>query len=411
MNHTTPIRPDPAESPVSAKPPESGRTGARAGLAVALLLAAGLGWGFWQNRAAHLAADEASREFLDTAPLVRVAKIAASGDAVVSNLPGATSAYQSADIYARANGYVEKRNVDLGSRVKAGEVMAVLSAPELDHQIAQAKAAQAQAQATVRQSEANEKLAQATNQRSATLVNQGWVTKQQGDNDRLTLDAQQAAYKAALANDAVATAAIKVLQQQRDYLTVTAPFDGVVSQRLIDVGSLVQSQATLMFTLTQTDVIRVQVHVPQDQAYGLKEGVEAIVRVPELPGKTFVGKITRISGALQQGTRTLLVEADVPNPDGELKAGLYCNVELHIPRVAPTMMVPAEAIIFNREGLQVAVVENDVVHLRKINVSRDFGTQVEASAGVKPGDLVVLNPRVDLVDGGKVRVAPEPGKH
>jgi RND family efflux transporter MFP subunit len=184
-----------------------------------------------------------------------------------------------------------------------------------------------------------------------------------------------------------------------------APFDGVITQRNVDVGTLVQADATtgtFMFTIMQANVIRAQVYVPQDQAYGLAPGVDAVVRVPEIPGRTFPGKVTRIADALQPGTRTLLTEVDIPNPDGALSPGMYCTIELHIPRKTPSLLVPADAVIFNSGGLQVAVVEGGVAHIRKLSVARDLGTEVEVRDGVKPGDEVVLNPPVDLVDGGRV---------
>jgi RND family efflux transporter MFP subunit len=381
------------------------------GLGLAVLLAVGLGWGFFQNHSARLAAQAAKSDYRDITPLVHVASVKAAPATVDITLPGATLAYQAADIYARANGYVEKRLVDIGDHVKSGDILAVLTAPELDHQIAQAEAAKAQAQADMRRNDANRKLAHATNERSAVLVKQGWVTAQQGDQDRLSLEAQREALDAAKANDVVQDNAIKVLRQQRDYLTVSAPFDGVVTQRAVDAGALVQSGATLMFNLQQTTQIRVQTYVPQDQAYGLEPGVVVAVKVPELPGRAFPGKITRIAEALQQGTRTLLVEADVPNPDGALKAGAYCLMELHIPRKTVATIIPAEALIFNRDGQQVVVVEDDKAHLRKIEVTRDFGSSVEAASGVAAGDKVVLNPLVDLADGQQVKIAePAPEK-
>jgi len=143
------------------------------------------------------------------------------------------------------------------------------------------------------------------------------------------------------------------------------------------------------------------VFVPQDQAFGLTPGVKAVIRVPEMPDRTFPGEVTRIADALRQGTRTLLTEIDVPNPDGALSPGSIA-VELQIPRKVPSLMVPANAIIFNKGGLQVAVVEDGVVHLRQITVARDFGTQVEVRDGVKAGDQVVLNPTDDLSDGRRV---------
>jgi RND family efflux transporter MFP subunit len=380
------------------------------GLTVAAILVAALAWGQWQSRAARLAAEEANRQFRDVTPIVRVAAVTPGAAVVSTKLPGTTLAFEAADLYARANGYVEKRNVDIGDHVKAGDVLAVLTAPELDHQIAQAESAIAQGQANIRQTDANAKLAAATNSRSATLVKQGWVTAQQGDIDRLTEEAQKAALGAAQANDSALKNALRVLAQQKDYLTVVAPFDGVITQRGIDVGSLVQSGATLLFNLQKTDVIRVQVYVPQDQAFGLAPGVDVAVRVPEMPDHVFPGHVTRIAESLQQGTRTLLAEADVPNPDGLLKAGVYCQVELKIPRKTAAMTIPADALIFNRNGTQVAVIEDEVAHLRKIEVARDFGTSIETSAGVSPGDKVILNPAADLADGQKVGVAQDEKK-
>src|ERR1700676_4753381 len=143
---------------------------------------------------------------------------------------------------------------------------------------------------------------------------------------------------------------------------------------------------------------------PQDAAF-VTAGADAVVRVPEIPDRTFPGKVTRIADALQPGTRTLLTEIDIPNPDGVLTPGIYCTIELQIPRKTPGLSVPADAIIFNRDGLQVAVVENGVAHIRKISVARDLGTEVEARDGVKPGDQVILNPSVELVEGSKVQVS------
>jgi RND family efflux transporter MFP subunit len=151
-------------------------------------------------------------------------------------------------------------------------------------------------------------------------------------------------------------------------------------------------------------VIRVQLYVPQDQAFGLMPGAAAVVRVPEIPGRTFPGTVTRLADALQPGTRTLLTEIDVANDDGTLRAGIYCTVELKIPRRTPSLVVPGAAIIFNQAGVQVAVVENDTVRLRKIEVVRDLGTEVEASGGVTADEKVILNPKVGVTDGSRVRV-------
>jgi RND family efflux transporter MFP subunit len=191
---------------------------------------------------------------------------------------------------------------------------------------------------------------------------------------------------------------------------VVAPFDGVITQRNVDVGSLVQGNAasgTFMFEIMQDNVIRVWVYVPQDSAFGVAPGIDAVIRVPELPDRKFSGKVTRIADALQSGTRTLLTEIDIKNPDGALAPGVYCSVELHIPRKTPSLLVPADAIIFNRNGIQVAVANNGKVSMRNVDVKRDLGTQVEVDSGIKAGDQVILNPPVSLVDGNQVRALPE----
>jgi RND family efflux transporter MFP subunit len=185
----------------------------------------------------------------------------------------------------------------------------------------------------------------------------------------------------------------------------------VITQRNIDVGSLVQADAasgTFLFTLMQSDELRIQLYVPQDEAFGVAPGIDAVIRVPEIPGRDFPGKVTRIADALQPGTRTLLTEIDVPNSDRLLQPGVYCNVELKIPRKTPSLIVPSEAIVFNRDGLSVVVVDDGVAHVRRVNVVRDFGTSVEVNAGVKEGDQVILNPPVDLTDGRKVQIKPAP---
>jgi RND family efflux transporter MFP subunit len=251
-------------------------------------------------------------------------------------------------------------------------------------------------------------LAKVTWQRDEPLVKQGWITPQQGTTDVQTLKANQAAVGVGQANVDAQNAQLLVLHQQKLYQQVVAPIDGTITQRNIDVGSLVQADATsgtFMFTIMQSDVIRTQVYVPQDEAFGLKPGADAVIRVPEIPNRTFPGKVTRIADAIQPGSRTLLTEIDIPNPDGVLTPGIYCTVELHIPQESAGVTVPAESIIFNASGVHVAVVQDGVAHLRKIDVSRDLGTEVQVKDGVKQGESVILNPSVNLSEGSKVQVA------
>jgi RND family efflux transporter MFP subunit len=376
-----------------------------------VLLCAALGIGSWQHYRLHAQAMATAEQRRDFVPSIRTAPIRASGDTIAVTWPGTTEAFEQANIYTRASGYISRREVDIGSRVKSGQLLVEITAPELDHQIAQAEGTLAQMQAALEQAKANRDLAQVTWGRNKKLVQDGWVTLQQGDTDRLNLKARDAAVTVAAASITAQEAQLRVLNQQKAYQSVVAPFDGVITQRNVDIGSLVQADATsgtFLFTLMHSDMIRIQLYVPQDEAFGLGPGVEAVVRVPEMPGRDFPGTVARIADALQPGTRTLLSEIDVPNPDHALSPGIYCTVGLKIPRKTPSLIVPSESIIANREGLSVAVVEDGVARIRPITVVRDFGTTVEVSAGVKNGDQVILNPPVDLTDGHKVKIRPGP---
>jgi RND family efflux transporter MFP subunit len=380
-------------------------------ICVAALLGGALAIGFWKHyqlQAQVLTTAEQRRDFI---PTVRAAPVRASASTMTVTWPGTTEAFEQANLFARASGYISRRDVDIGSQVKAGQLLIEITAPELEHQIAQAEGNLAQMKASLELAKANRDLAQVTWNRDDPLVEKGWVTPQQGDTDRLNLQAREASVAVAEANIKAQDALLLVLHQQKIYQTVVAPFDGVITQRNIDIGSLVTADATsgtFLFTLMHSDVLRIQLYVPQDEAFGIGPGVVAIVHVPEVPGRDFPGTVARTADALQPGSRTLLTEIDVPNPDHALSPGVYCTVELKIPRKTPSMIVPSEAIIFNRDGLSVAVVENGVARIHPVTVVRDFGTTVEVSAGVKEGDQVILNPPVDFIDGQKVQVRPGP---
>jgi RND family efflux transporter MFP subunit len=400
------------KSPAKHRPPVRRRWGGRLFALVGfLLLAGGLSLGVWGKISQQhqvMATAEQARDFV---PSVDVATVKASPGTVSVTLPGTTAAFAAANIFARATGYIAKRNVDIGDHVKAGELLAQLAVPELDDQISQNKATLDHLKSMLDQAEANRKLQQVTWDRDAPLVEKGWVTRQQGTVDVQNLKGQEAAVTAAQHNVTAQEKLVKQLRQQRDYASVVAPFDGVITQRNVDVGSLVQGNATsgtFMFEIMQEDVIRVSAFVPQDAAFGVVPGVDAVVHVPELPDREFPGKVTRIADALQPGTRTLLTEVDIPNPDGALTPGIYCTVEFRIPRKTPSLSVPADAIIFNRNGMQVAVVSNGKAEIRKVGVKRDLGTRVEVDSGIKAGDQVILNPPVTLIDGSKVQPRPEP---
>ena len=265
----------------------------------------------------------------------------------------------------------------------------------------------AQLEAALQQAQANRDLAQVTWDRDGKLVQEGWVTQQQGDTDRLTLEARDAAVSVAAANIVAQKAQLRVLEQQKTYQSVVAPFDGVITQRNIDVGSLVQADATsgtFLFTLMHSDVLRIQLYVPQDEAFGIEPGVKAVVRVPEMPGRGFPGTVTRIADALQPGTRTLLTEIDVPNPDA-------CSVAWNL--LHGRTENPAKDALFDRsfrgDRLQPRRSERRRGRERRRPLSPGkrgarFRHHRRGKRWVKDGDQVILNPPVDLTDGHKVSV-------
>jgi RND family efflux transporter MFP subunit len=402
---------DAPEAPPSGPPAWRGRGGRLLGLGVLLLFIAALGLGVWWHYQQHRQVMDIAAEQANFVPTVRVENVRQRLGRADVTLPATTLGFEAANIYARASGYVLKRYVDIGDHVEAGQLLAEITAPEVEAQVAQYQNSLQQAQATIRQNEAQRASTQVTSMRSTVLAKEGWDTLEQGDVNRYSYQAQQHATTAAQYNAAAMEQQLKYYNQQKIYQKVVAPFDGVITQRNIDVGSLVTADAaggTAMFSMNHSDVIRVWVYVPQDSAFGVKPGIEAVIRVPAMPNLTFDGKVTRIADALQPGTRTLLTEVDVPNPDGALQPGVYCTVELKVPRTSPALIVPASAVIFNQDGMQVAVVENDIVRLHKIAITTDYGTEVEVSEGVKDGDQVILQPPVNLADGDKVQTIVEP---
>jgi RND family efflux transporter MFP subunit len=402
---------DAPQPPPSAPSPPGGIGRRLLGLGVIVLLVGALALGIWQHYQQYRQVQDTAQQQADFVPTVRVEDVGQHLGRIDATLPATTLGFEAANIYARASGYVLKRYVDIGDHVKAGQLLAEITAPEIEDQIAQYQNTGAAGQATALQNQAQGALDRVTWARNAVLVKEGWVTLQQGDVDAYTLQAQHHATNAAHYNAAATQAQLAYYNQQKIYQKVVAPFDGVITQRNIDVGSLITADAaggTSMFSMTQNAVIRVWIYVPQDDAFGVKPGIEAVVRVPAMPNLTLHGKVTRTANALQPGTRTLLTEVDVPNPDGALQPGVYCTVELKIPRASPALIIPAPALIFNQHGTQVAVVENGVVHLHKITITTDYGTEVEVSEGVKAGDQVILQPPVNLADGDKVHTITVP---
>jgi RND family efflux transporter MFP subunit len=396
-----------------------------------VVVAALLGWGVYVHLDKAAEASQTQKETEDFVPTVRVATAQREDGPVPYTLPGQVSAFDQATLYARSTGYIAERHVDIGSRVKKGDLLVRISAPDLDQQLAQANAQLAQNQAALAQANAqadqaasNTKLALVTNGRTSTLANLGWETRQNADSTRLNLagsqasqQAAQAAIKVAEANVAAQFATVQRLQELKGFEEVRAPFDGVVTSRSVDVGDLVSADANgnagnTLFTLARDSLVRVQISVPQSGAIGVKDGLHAQVLVPELPGRTFDGTVNRSAVALQVASRSMQAEVDVPNPDGLLHPGLYVTVKIGIPRTAPGITIPSEALVFNGQGLRVAVVgDGGVVHFRDVSVYRDFGTKIELRGGLQGGEQVVLSPPVTLEDGGKVKLPPaEPPK-
>jgi RND family efflux transporter MFP subunit len=404
MRDTTPA---PAKNVGTGSPDDRARLARRIGwgaggvLVAALLVGAALHYSMHHEAVAVLQAHQ------QAVPQVRVEPVKVTSSPRDLSLPGTTMAFESATIFARQSGYVGERRVDIGSKVKAGDVLAIITAPEIDDQLNQARAQLLQMQASLKQAQANHGLAIVTDRRTAELVKQGWQSKQQGDTDKANLDAQSAAVNVAQANISAQQAQVARLVKEQAYEQVIAPFDGVITQRSIDTGSLVTADSTSgssMFAIERTNVLRVQIDVPQDAVPGLKDGVAADVTVPEFPGRVFTGHVARTAEALQAGTRTLLVEVDVDNADGALAAGVYCTVKFEVPRANPVLQIPADALIFNRDGTQVAVYQDGKAHIRKVSLAEDDGDHVDIATGLQPNDRVIVSLPVDLVDGAPVAV-------
>jgi RND family efflux transporter MFP subunit len=412
--HQPPLQKGPPPTPDhdTAAPPPSAADGRRRsgrrllGVSVLGLLVGVLALGVWWHYEQHRQVIATAEDETNFVPSVRLAKVLPRLGRLHVTLPGTTLGFVEANIYARASGYVLKRYVDIGDHVKKGQLLAEITAPEVENQVAQYQNSLQQAQATIRQNAARRASTDVTSRRISTLAVDGWATLESRDIDWYNFQAQKHATTAAEYNAAALAQQLRYYNQQKIYQQVVAPFDGVITRRNIDVGSLITADTTggtAMFAMTHSDVIRVWVYVPQDDAFGVEPGIAAVVRVPAMPNLTFRGKVTRIADALQPGTRTLLTEVDVPNRDGALQPGLYCTVELKIPRQSPAMIVPASAIIFNQNGMQVAVVKDGVAHLHKIAITADYGTAVEVNAGVRNGDEIILQPPVNLADGQKVQ--------
>ncbi len=365
-----------------------------------------VGYGAWRHAQNNAMAQETLRHEQDMVPTVRTKAVSAVTDPKTLDLTGTIEAFESATLYARATGYISKREVDIGSRVHADDLLATIAAPDLDQQLVQARAQVTQFEAALEQARANEQLAHANNERTSRLVAQGWQSQQQGDTDRLSFAAQSAGVRVAAANLEAQKAQVSRLEQLTSFEHVTAPFDGVITSRQVDAGSLVTADSasgTPLFSMARTNTLRVQAYVPQDAALAIKDGSPADITVPEIPDRTFRGKVARNANALQSGTRTLLTEVDIDNADGTLHPGLYCTVHFAMQRPQPVIIVPAEAVIFDERGLSVAVAANGAAHLRHIELAVDDGAQVEVKRGLDAGQRVIVDPPIGLADGMSIK--------
>jgi RND family efflux transporter MFP subunit len=365
-------------------------------------------------------------------------------------LPGNIQALNVASIYARTNGYVQQRLVDIGTPVKSGQLLAVIASPEVDQELAQGRAAveqaraaleqadanlaQARAQvnqagANVSQAEANEEIAATTNDRWTRLVDKGVLPKQQGDERRSAFNARHAETTAAIAAQATAEANIgsrtadvaaaraavdaqlanvRRLKQLQSFERVVAPFDGVVTERRIEKGDLVSAGSGSdrnLFTVAQSTTLRIQVSVPQNYAVDLQPGQDAEVTLRERPGEIFHGKIARTAESIAAATRTLLAEVQVDNSSGRLLPGMYAEVKFTLPRNHPVVLIPGSALVADGQGPRVAQLGPDQrLHWITVQTGRDLGTEVEILLGLSGSEQVINNPPDNLSEAQQVNV-------
>jgi RND family efflux transporter MFP subunit len=312
-------------------------------------------------------------------------------------LPGNINSYVESPIYARTNGYLKKWYEDIGSHVAKDELLAEIDTPEVDEQLSQARA-------DLNTAQANLNLSSLTATRYDDLLKTDSVSKQDVDNANGDFAAKQAMVQSAQSN-------VKRLEDMESFKRVYAPFAGVITQRNVDTGTLINAgnggTATKeMFDLAQTDPLRVYVSVPQTYAQEMRTGLKACLVLTELPGRNFCGQVVRTSDAVDPGTRTLLTEVDVPNHEGTLLQGEYAEVHFDVKVAGNRLSLPINALLFRPEGTMAAVVGPDSrLLLKKLLIGRDYGTSVEVLQGISAQDAVVVNPPDSLEDGEQVVLA------
>ncbi len=362
--------------------------------------------------AAYLPRHSAQRELQAAASSAEsaLASVTVSKPKLVANeralrLPASIQPLEEAALYARANGYVSRWLVDLGAKVKEGELLAEIDAPELIKEIGQARAALARAQASKLQSEAGRDLAKSQLDRAGKLVEAGIAPQQQLEQSQAQSAVGNADVQAADAMIDAERSNVGRLSDLRQFTRLTAPFDGVITQRNIERGSLVAAgTGTPLFRIAATQVVRVYVKVPQDIAPSVTVGSKAKVTIREYPRRTFEGLVANTAGVLDSTTRTLNTEIRVDNADGALLSGMYAEVQLNLATARQVYELPATALLSDAQGLRVAVVKpDDTLELRPIVLERDLGATLYVSNGVAADERIVQIARADLQQGQRVR--------
>ena len=347
----------------------------------------------FQRRAQyHALAEETESRAIPTVAVIHPTTEVAQEDLV---LPGTLQAYVDSPIYARTNGYLKKWYHDIGSRVPKGELLADIDTPEVDQQLSQARA-------DLNTAQANANLSRITATRYQDLIKTDGVSKQEVDNAVGDYEAKAATVHSAEAN-------VRRLEELESFKHVYAPFSGVITKRNIDTGTLINAgnggAQQELFTLAQTDPIRVYVNVPETYSSSVRAGLGAFLDLTQYPGQHFEGKVVRTAESIDPNTRTLLTEVDVPNRSAQLFPGGYAQVHLQVKVAASRVQVPVNALLFRAEGLRAVVVDaNHKTHLRQLTIGRDFGTTLEVLQGLEPNDWIVVNPADSLDEGQEVRV-------
>src|SRR5437868_615493 len=342
------------------------------------------------------------REWTDNqaVPTVAVAPPSAKALNPTIDLPGRLEAYSRAPIFARVSGYLKSWNADIGARVKAGQVIAEIEAPDLDQQLLQARADLASAQSSAR-------LSEATLNRRKTLVASNFVSAQEIDERTADLANKKAAVNSGQAN-------VERLEALAGYKKITVPFDGIVTARDTDVGALINAgggSGPPMFVVSDISKLRVYVNVPQNYVPSIRIGAKAVMTVPEYPTRTFEATVEASAQAVAVSSGTTLMQLGLDNTKVELMPGSYANVRLTLQRDGVPLSIPASALIFNQNGLRVATVgPDDKIQFKQVTIARDLGRSIELASGLSPEDRVVVTPPDGIADGDQVRIAGDKAK-